>query len=238
MRANLPRQVSRSSRCDLAVATGMMHVLAGHIPRGQRPYSIGMPRPAFSSRPRIRSYTVRGLAASRQNLRVGSTWRRAWWLGFMAAAGLSGFLLSGCASQAKAPPPRGGEGHTPSAAQPISMALLGDWNDIDAALAVGLERGQSAVIATERSSRVVRFNLEAITGRSGVITFTRQSDASGRGAPSEMIEISAQIEGAQGPTLARRLVDATAARLSQLQGVLTAPINASDLAPEPVHEVR
>lgn len=120
----------------------------------------------------------------------------------------------------------------------LSIQVTADWNDIDAALDVGLVRGQSAIVQTTRQPRHVTFTLTSITGRHGQITFARQSDAAGPQAPSEPIVIQALIEGSQGPTLAQRLLEATAARLNQLAGVATAPTQASDLAPEPMHDTR
>lgn len=110
-----------------------------------------------------------------------------------------------------------------------------DWDDIDAALDVGLYVGECAVLSDDRPRHGVQcssitYQLTTVGGEPGSVTISRTvSDRPDPRGP-ETIEIRASIGRYRDRDREQRLIEATIRRLEALAGVDWAPIPGSPFA--------
>ena len=102
--------------------------------------------------------------------------------------------------------------------------LWADWDDIDAALGVGLERSELATMLTTTSDERRTWELLSMPGGSGMLTAERLLEKGRDAKGSERIRLTARVSGSQGDVFARRLLAGMRARLLQLAGVSYAPV--------------
>lgn len=105
-----------------------------------------------------------------------------------------------------------------------TTTLWADWDDVDAALDVGLERSELATTLTTTSDDTRTWELLAVSGTTGHLTIQRLL-IDGRDARGcEHLRLTATVNSARGPDFAARLLSGTRARLDQLAGVPFAPV--------------
>lgn len=102
--------------------------------------------------------------------------------------------------------------------------LWADWDDIDAALSVGLERSELTTMLTTTSDERRTWELLSMPGGSGMLTAERLLEKGRDAKGSERIRLTARVSGSQGDVFARRLLAGMRARLLQLAGVSYAPV--------------
>lgn len=140
-------------------------------------------------------------------------------------------LCSGCGGTRSSVTGAGLDDLTERAAEggvELVATVAGDWDDVDAALMVGLERAEVTTLTTTSTDDKRTWELYAITGQGGradgLLTITRDVNAGRDSRGCEMITIAARLEGPRGREQATRLVRGVRDRLSQLAGVAWAPV--------------
>ena len=98
------------------------------------------------------------------------------------------------------------------------ITLIGDWNDIDAAMQAGMAESETAVLARSESNGVVVFEFLSIHDERGKLIATRLE----KGTEGVEITVHAEAPDSRAKT-PQRLVHAFARRLSELRGVEAAP---------------
>lgn len=110
----------------------------------------------------------------------------------------------------------------------LVATVAADWDDVEAALMVGLERAEATTLTTTSSDDKRTWELYTITGQggnaSGLLTVSRDVNAGRDSRGCEMITVAARLEGPRGREQATRLVRGVRDRLSQLAGVAWAPV--------------
>ncbi|MBL8990728.1 MAG: hypothetical protein JNJ48_04010 [Phycisphaerae bacterium] len=119
--------------------------------------------------------------------------------------------------------------------QASTVSVRADWDDIDAALDVGLLAGECAVVSDDRPRRgvvahAVTFTLRTIQGEPGTVTFRRQAEGPADPRGPEPITGEAVLGRYRDADRERRLLAAVARRLEALAGVDWAPIPGSPYA--------
>lgn len=140
-----------------------------------------------------------------------------------AAAGvvvtLMGWCLVGigCASVAGG----GGREETPTLRAEADgvTEVWGDWEDIDAAMFVGLYEGELDVLTSTRGDDRRGFELVSITGRRGELSFRRDVMGKRDSRGCELISIAARVDGPIGADQAVRLKRGLVTRLKELAGM-------------------
>lgn len=107
-----------------------------------------------------------------------------------------------------------------------ARVVRGDWNDVDAAVSVGLSDAEMAVLRVRvRSADRIEYELESILDEPGELIVTREPGtaalADGPGLP---IRLEARVGRWLDETRAWRLLRGTARRLEDLAGVEFKPI--------------
>lgn len=110
----------------------------------------------------------------------------------------------------------------------LSRTVRGDWNDVEAAAVVGLERAECAILRrTENSPTVVAYALRTVLDQDGVLRFTRAAPADGAGSQDRGENIDITVFCRVGPfgdqEREERILDAVRDRLGELRGVEFAP---------------
>ena len=99
---------------------------------------------------------------------------------------------------------------------------LGDWNDLGAALAIGLGRAYLTSESSQTSTPgVVEVHAVDLLDRRFVIRIERLADS---GGGTERVAVRARGEPFRVPETERRVVDGTLRRFGELSGVDVAPI--------------
>lgn len=131
-------------------------------------------------------------------------------------AGVSGAVLPGCSGPNRGPA-RFSDGSV--------VVALGDWNDVDAAVDVGVGKGECAVTGQtdDADGRARTYEVVTVTGESGWVRASADQDAADVMGP-EPIELRAQLGLFGDQARERRLLAGVKRRLQQLAGVETAPI--------------
>lgn len=102
--------------------------------------------------------------------------------------------------------------------------VVGDWDDLNAALAIGLGKLSLAVVdAGEPSDRVITLSLVDVLDRPARLAVERVHGGTGDLAPAT-IRISAAFLRARDQERERLLVAAIAQRFGELRGVAVAPV--------------
>lgn len=107
-----------------------------------------------------------------------------------------------------------------------SQAVTGDWDDIDAAVRVGVDRNEWAIVRRVRINQwSVGWEVMNVRGEPGWLLIERNHGRpeGAEGARPE-IEITARLGRFGLPEQERGLADAIRTRLRQLRGVEAAPI--------------
>lgn len=110
--------------------------------------------------------------------------------------------------------------------------LVGDWNDVTAAVDAGLSAAEVSILpittglsvadSTDLGPNCRVFRFESIINTTGTMAIARQP---GSGPESAQIVLRASFEGEDGPARTTRLLDGVARRFSQLRGVDSAPLD-------------
>jgi hypothetical protein len=104
------------------------------------------------------------------------------------------------------------------------VRLWADWDDLDAALDVALERAELATLGTTRSDGERTWELTTIAGQPGQLTAQRDPLAPRDARGCEQLTLCATVHSPRGVEQAGRLLQAMAARLADLAGVESAPV--------------
>lgn len=104
----------------------------------------------------------------------------------------------------------------PPESGPSSRLVDGDWDDLDAAVDVGLEAAEVAVLRREVGQTHARWEIVSIRDQRGELVI-RRTDAPGK------LMVEATIDQPSDTERAGRLVSAVARRLGQLFGRDVAP---------------
>jgi hypothetical protein len=102
-----------------------------------------------------------------------------------------------------------------------AATVVGDWDDVEAAAAIGTGEAEVSILTTERDEREIRFSLRTVGGEGGELVAAREEGASVGG--SERIRLSARITTFGDRAAEAHLIDRVAARLRRLAGVEWAP---------------
>lgn len=116
-----------------------------------------------------------------------------------------------------------------------SVTVRADWDDVDAALDVGLLDAECAIVSDTRPRRGVRYHtvtytLRTIQGEPGTVTFSRSAEGPADPRGPEPITAQASIGRYRDADRERRLLASVARRLEALAGVDWAPIPGSPYA--------
>lgn len=106
----------------------------------------------------------------------------------------------------------------------VRATVAADWDDLDAALDIGLERSEMATLTTTRGDDRRGWELTSLTDERGELVATRVPGAARDKRGCEMITIIATVNGPRSQERAIRLVRGMRARLEQLAGVGFAPV--------------
>lgn len=132
----------------------------------------------------------------------------------------AGFALAGCG---RTPGPGSlFAAKTAETGRSTALVVEGDWDDVDAAILVGLEQAEMAQLR-RRSPGPDEVVVELLTLRDqpGTLRLTREPPT---GDGPTRITIEASVGRVREPDLERRLVRAVARRLEDLRGVEFAPV--------------
>jgi hypothetical protein len=99
----------------------------------------------------------------------------------------------------------------------------GDWNDVRPAVAVSVDKIETAILSSTSADEEYRFKLETIAAEPGWLTARPEGadPASGKPIP---IRLTASIGHFGSPERERQLLEATRKRLEDLAGVDYRPI--------------
>lgn len=105
---------------------------------------------------------------------------------------------------------------------PASVSVQADWDDIDAAVEVGVAQGESVVVRSSTSPDGLqrRYELKHVSGVLGVLNAKVGSE----GKDPRDIALSCTMGAMENGGLAQRIVDRVARRLADLKGKQVAPI--------------
>ncbi len=142
---------------------------------------------------------------------------RPWFWGVAAAVFAA---LAGCATQ---------DGSDPVWSEGTTILVLADWDDVPAAVAVGLGQRSLTVVDATGPSRgdphgEYRYELIDQEDRPGVLAARRRAGASSADAGPVGIELSAKLGRFGDAAEERSLLNAVRNRLADLTGVDVAPI--------------
>jgi len=133
----------------------------------------------------------------------------------VGAAAVSALLL-GCGSTAS----EGARFIGPNFGSPRTASIVADWNDVDAAVEVGVPRAEMAVIFDETPSPDERvFSVKDIADERGTLRIWRTS-----GDATPEIKLEARVGLFGEPEKERKLLECVCARLEELKGVEWAPV--------------
>lgn len=105
------------------------------------------------------------------------------------------------------------------------MHLTADWDDLEAALAVGLPAAEVSPLGPPvHTADRLDLDIRAVTGERGRFTATRLDPPSADADPVSM-RLTCRIGPLGDPQRERRLLRAVADRLTQLKGVDWAPLD-------------
>lgn len=100
---------------------------------------------------------------------------------------------------------------------PSAQVVAGDWDDLDAAVDVGLEAAEVAVLRREVSDTQGRWELVSIRDQLGELVIRRAGEP-------DKLTVEATIDQPRDPEREGRLVSAVCRRLRQLYGQGAAPL--------------
>lgn len=124
--------------------------------------------------------------------------------------------------------------------QGLALQVVGDWNDVDAAVSVSLDDAEVAIVPVslmgprfaELSPWLRVYELRSITDAMGSLYIARDWTVPPNRHGSEVIVIRAELDGSRLGDDANRLERGIARRLVQLAGVDTAPMFEQDYTSE------
>jgi len=130
--------------------------------------------------------------------------------------GVAAVCCAGCASDSD-----GAKFVGPNLGSPQTAKITADWDDVDAAVEVGVPRAEMAVEFSDTPAPDERvFYLRTITAETAKLTIRRTTDAT---EPAEIaLEARAGMFG--NPAQEKKLLAAVCARLEDLKGVAYAPV--------------
>jgi len=133
-------------------------------------------------------------------------------------------LLGGAIGGCIAGTPRDAHPATLTPKPPAAATLTADWNDLGAAVAVGLRNTGLQVVASQTpDARTRGWSLRNRRGEPGSITATRQTLGDARGDDAQ-IRLEVQVGRFGRPAEADAALRGIVRRLEQLRGVETAPV--------------
>ena len=123
--------------------------------------------------------------------------------------------MMGCASTGAAAPIRDRRG-------PSQLRIEADWDDVDAAVEVGVGQAEAAILHSEPSPDGLqrRYQLKHVSGVTGVLTARVESD----GKDPRQIAFTCTMGAMENGGLAQHILDRVAVRLKDLRGREVAPI--------------
>jgi hypothetical protein len=152
---------------------------------------------------------------------------------FVLSMGLP-VLLVGCAAEPRGEPspvPRTSEktGWDAAAAEGLRLVVRGDWDDVDTSVAVGVSRGEAAVLSStadaEHPGRKL-YTLLSILDERGTLTARRLPEDGNTAlpGPGDAIEFTCRFAPFRNPERERTILVQTRRRLRDLAGVDYRPI--------------
>ncbi len=129
---------------------------------------------------------------------------------------LAAWLAPGCGST----PTEGARFVGPNFGSPRTASIVADWNDVDAAVEVGVPNAEMAVLLDETPSLDERvFYVKTITDERGSLRVWRTSHE-----PTTEIKMEARVGLFGEPEKEAKVLAAVCARLLELKGVEWAPV--------------
>ncbi len=125
-----------------------------------------------------------------------------------------GAILAGCATSATT--------STRDRRGPAALTVQGDWDDVDAAVEVGVGQGEAAVVRSQAAPDGLqrRYELKHVSGLTGVLNVRAESD----GKDPRPIALSCTMGAMESGGLSHRIIERVARRLTDLKGLEVAPI--------------